>query len=96
MYKTILLKFAGEPIKGAFSPSVQQTMYQTETEILQLVPQINWIHMVMPNKHYFTVDLSKFPSGVGSKFNDEVFLPVDKPSGMIEAKVERKNTRARL
>jgi urate oxidase len=51
--------------------------------------------MVMPNKHYFTIDLSKF-SRVGSKTNDEVFLPVEKPSGIIEAKVARNNVYSKL
>jgi len=30
--------------------------------------------LAMPNKHYFTVNLAKFPK-VGSKTNNEVFLP---------------------
>ena len=42
------------------------------------------IHIEMFNKHYFIVDLSKFPESVGgSNENNEVYLPVDKPSGYI-------------
>jgi urate oxidase len=53
------------------------------------------ITITMPNKHYFTVNLAKFPK-VGSKTNNEVFLPVDKPSGLITATVGRKQLMSKL
>ncbi len=47
--------------------------------------------MSLPNAHYFAVNLSKFPSHVGgSNENNEVFQPVDKPSGVIQASLVRK------
>lgn len=53
--------------------------------------------MALPNAHYFAVDLSKFPSQVGgTRFNDEVFQPVDKPSGFIQASLSRSDLRSRL
>ena len=52
-------------------------------------PQVSQVKVVMPNKHYYSVDLSKFPE-VGSKENNEVFLPIDKPSGNIVAILGRK------
>ena len=53
--------------------------------------------MAFPNKHYFSVDLSKFPKSVGgADRNDEVFLPVDKPSGYITSTMGRKDLRAKL
>lgn len=51
--------FAGEPHRGIYSPSVQQSMYLMEKQALLQVPQMEWIWMAMPNKHYFPVDLSK-------------------------------------
>lgn len=51
--------------------------------------------MRMPNKHYFAVDLSKFPR-VGSPNNNEVFMPVDKPSGMIESTLARSDLMSKL
>nr|CAD7432478.1 unnamed protein product [Timema monikensis] len=86
----ILDKFAGPPEKGVFSPSVQNTLYLTEKMALDKVPQICRIEMHMPNKHYFTLDLSKFPSLVKGE-NKEVYQPVDKPSGIIHAILERKS-----
>nr|CAD7448629.1 unnamed protein product [Timema bartmani] len=86
----ILDKFAGPPEKGVFSPSVQNTLYLTEKMALDKVPQIRRIEMHMPNKHYFTLDLSKFPSLVKGE-NKEVYQPVDKPSGIIHAVLERKS-----
>lgn len=47
--------------------------------------------MVLPNKHYVNVDLSKFPR-VGYPNNDEVLQPLDKPSGNIRAALTRSPT----
>lgn len=49
----------------------------------------------MPNKHYFTVDLSKFPKVVQGE-NQDVFLPVDKPAGIIYAQLDRKQLKSKL
>uniref|UniRef100_A0A3Q2CAJ8 Uricase n=1 Tax=Cyprinodon variegatus TaxID=28743 RepID=A0A3Q2CAJ8_CYPVA len=49
------------------------------------------IEIVMPNQHYFTIDMTKM--GLNNK--DEVFLPLDSPSGNITGTVCRKQ-RARL
>ena len=46
--------------------------------------------MTMPNKHYFTLDLSKFPQNIVQGENKDVYEPVDKPSGIIHAMLERK------
>uniref|UniRef100_A0A0K2TBG6 Uricase n=1 Tax=Lepeophtheirus salmonis TaxID=72036 RepID=A0A0K2TBG6_LEPSM len=84
--------FAGDSKIGIHSPSVQMTMYQCLTSILSSILQIDYIYMKMPNKHYFSIDLSKFPESVGgAESNYDVFLPVDKPSGIIEATVGRKD-----
>lgn len=50
--------------------------------------QISYIEMILPNKHYVNVDLSKFPK-VGYATNDEVLQPLDKPSGNIRAALTR-------
>jgi urate oxidase len=53
--------------------------------------------MSMPNKHYFPLDLSKFPQSVVKGQNKEVYEPVDKPSGIIHATLQRKEQpRAKL
>ncbi|XP_043224722.1 uricase-like [Amphibalanus amphitrite] len=90
--EAILELFAGPARGGIFSPSVQNTLYLTQVRVLNRLPDVAEIEMVMPNKHYFSVDLSKFPR-VGSASNDEVFLPVDKPSGNIRCVLARANSK---
>lgn len=89
MFKIISDKFAGPPDTGIFSPSVQNTVYLIQKAALEAIPEISSVEVTMPNKHYFTIDLSKFKD-VGALENDEVYLPVDKPSGNITAELGRK------
>ena len=71
--------------------------YISQVQILQAVPQIEQIYMALPNKHYFSVDLSKFPKSVGgSTNNNEVFMPVDKPAGYITSTLGRKDLKSKL
>nr|ACO11541.1 Uricase [Caligus rogercresseyi] len=82
--------FSGDPKEGIASPSVQQTMYLCQCSILSDIPSISKISMKMPNKHYFSINLSKFKEFVGgTSDNNDVFLPVDKPSGIIECTIGR-------
>lgn len=71
------------------SPSVQNTLYLAEKDALEQIEEINSIEMTLPNKHYVNIDFSKFKDLVR---NDEetVFLPLDKPSGVIYLKLKRK------
>lgn len=91
----IMENFAGPPDTGIYSPSVQNTLYLACKCVLDKIRQIYSIEMKMPNKHYFDIDLSKFSKLVQGQ-NKEVYLPVDKPSGIIYAQLNRKDTRARL
>ncbi|KAM0737226.1 Uricase [Formica fusca] len=92
---SIMENFAGPPDTGIYSPSVQNTLYLAEKSILNKVKQIQSIQMQMPNKHYFDMDFSKFSKLVQGQ-NREVYLPVDKPSGIIYAQLNRKTFSARL
>lgn len=87
---SIMKVFAGPADVGIYSPSVQNTLHITEKLILDNIPEISYIEMVLPNRHYINVDLSKFPVGVAT--NDTVFMPLDKPSGNIRAALTRKLT----
>lgn len=91
----IMENFAGPPNTGIYSPSVQNTLYLTEKSILDKIQQIYSVEMQMPNKHYFDLDFSKFSKLVQGE-NKEVYLPVDKPSGIIYARLSRKSFSARL
>ena len=91
----IIRNFAGDPNVGISSPSVQNTVYLTQKEVLDLVPEISVISMTMPNKHYFHFDTKPFKAIVPG-VNDNVFIPVDKPHGTIYAQLARKDLRSRL
>lgn len=93
--KIIWDKFAGPSDVGIYSPSVQNTVYITQEAVLNDIPEVVNMEITMPNKHYFSIDLSKFP-GVGCDKNDEVFLPVDKPAGNITAKLGRLDIQSKL
>jgi urate oxidase len=67
------------------SKSVQHTLYDMADSLLGSFSNISEIHLTMPNKHCLLVDLSHF-----SLDNpNQVFVPVDEPSGYIEARVRR-------
>lgn len=86
----ILKNFAGDLKKGVPSPSVQNTLYLTEKEVLEKIPQIGAINMTMPNKHYNLFDAKPFERVIPSD-NNEVFIPTDKPFGIIYAQLDRKD-----
>lgn len=89
--ETIVEKFAGPYDCGEYSPSVQKTLYDTQVLVLDRIPEVDEIEVVMPNQHYFTIDMTK----MGLQNKDEVLLPLDNPSGNITGTVRRKQ-RAKL
>jgi urate oxidase len=68
------------------SKSVQETLYEMGKSALELVSEIDYIDMAMPNKHCLLVDLSRF----GQDNPNQIFVPTDEPAGQIEARVRRK------
>ncbi|XP_053549285.1 uricase [Bombina bombina] len=84
--ETILDKFAGPYDKGEYSPSVQKTLYDIQVLSLAKIHEIEEIEIILPNKHYFTMDLSK----MGLTNQDEVLLPLDNPYGNIAGTLRRK------
>uniref|UniRef100_A0A3Q0S0B0 Uricase n=1 Tax=Amphilophus citrinellus TaxID=61819 RepID=A0A3Q0S0B0_AMPCI len=89
--ETIIERFAGPYDRGEYSPSVQKTLYETQVQVLDRIPEVDEIEIIMPNEHYFTIDMTR----MGLVNNDEVLLPLDNPSGNITGTVRRKQ-RARL
>ncbi|CRK93380.1 CLUMA_CG006916, isoform A [Clunio marinus] len=86
----ILYNFAGDLGRGVPSPSVQHTLYLAEKEVLEKVGDIKSIEMTLPNKHYVNFDFGKFKDLVKISGEETVFLPLDKPSGIIYLKLSRK------
>ena len=79
--QTILDTFAAHD-----SLSVQHTLHAIGKQVLKAFPDVAEIQLTMPNKHALLVDLSPF----GLDNPNEVFLPIDEPSGYIEGKLIRR------
>ena len=67
------------------SKSVQHTLYAMGKAAIESCDAIDAIHLEMPNLHYLLIDLVSF----GLENENEVFLPIDEPHGLICATVER-------
>ena len=67
------------------SKSVQQTLYAMAEDALAAVPALTEITLTMPNRHNLLIDLQRF----GQENTNEIFVPMDEPSGYIEARVTR-------
>ncbi|HBL26445.1 MAG TPA: urate oxidase [Acidobacteria bacterium] len=67
------------------SLSVQQTLYAMGAAVLEGVPDVEEIHLSMPNKHHIPVDLTPF----GLENRNEIFVATAEPYGLIEATVRR-------
>ena len=69
------------------SPSVQTSVWIMASAMLDADPAIEWVRMVLPNLHHWTVDLGPF----GLENRGEVFVATTEPQGLIEATVRRKS-----
>jgi urate oxidase len=67
------------------SPSVQFTLYRMGEAVLEAHPEIERIHLWLPNRHHVPFDVSRF----GVEDRGEVFHATTEPFGLIEATVER-------
>lgn len=67
------------------SMSVQHTLFDMGKAALAAAPEIDRIHLEMPNLHHLLADLSPF----GQDNPNHIFVPIDEPHGYIAATVER-------
>jgi len=67
------------------SRALQETLWDIGRAVLEAVPSIVEIRLSAPNKHHFTVDLSRF----GLENSNEVFIAADRPYGLIQTTVTR-------
>jgi urate oxidase len=65
---------------GEYSPSVQFTLRAMAEAALDQLPEIERVHLSLPNKHCLLVDLKPF----GLENPNEVFVATDEPYGLIE------------
>lgn len=82
--------FCGDATEGTLSTSTQRTAYLCEKTVLDEVPQVAVIAMTLPNKHYFNFDTKPFQQ-IAPGENNDVFMPVDKPYGIVYAQLSRKD-----
>ncbi|MFE4533449.1 factor-independent urate hydroxylase [Streptomyces scopuliridis] len=75
-----------------YSLSLQQTLYQMGSRIIDSRSEIDEIRFSLPNKHHFLVDLEPF----GLKNDNEVYFAADRPYGLIEATVLRDGTEPQI
>ena len=74
-----------ETFTDQYSPSVQDTLYRMGKAILQEFPEVEKIHLSLPNKHHLPYDLGRF----GMENDNEIFHATSEPYGLIEGTVER-------
>jgi urate oxidase len=67
------------------SPSVQFTLLRMGEAVLEKRPDIERIHLTLPNRHHLPFDVSR----LGVEDRGEVFQATTEPFGLIEATVER-------
>ncbi|HET6633422.1 MAG TPA: urate oxidase [Streptomyces sp.] len=71
-----------------YSLSLQQTLYQMGSRVINARSEIDEIRFSMPNKHHFRVDMEPF--GMSNEAADgAVYLAADRPYGLIEGTVLR-------
>jgi urate oxidase len=68
------------------SQSLQHTLYAMGEAVLAERPEVDEIHLHMPNKHHLLVDLSPYDLDNPN----EVFVATDRPFGVIEGTVRRR------
>jgi urate oxidase len=68
-----------------YSLSLQQTLYQMGSRIIENRSEIDEVRFSLPNKHHFLVDLGPF----GLENDNEVYYAADRPYGLIEATILR-------
>jgi urate oxidase len=68
-----------------FSPAVQTSIWIMATAMLDAEPAIDWVRMVLPNLHHWTVNLEPF----GLDNPGIVFVATTEPHGLIDATVRR-------
>jgi urate oxidase len=67
------------------SPSVQASIWMMATAMLDADAGIEWVRMVLPNLHHWSVDLAV----LGRSNRGEVFVATSEPHGLIDATVRR-------
>lgn len=82
--------WGGDPVEGVLSTCMQFTLQTAEKNIFDSIPEISSIEMLMPNLLYVDFDFTKFPTLKAESGSRKIYLPVEKPAGLVFAKMQRK------
>jgi urate oxidase len=84
-----------EAFAETYSLSLQQTLFQMGSRIIEQCGEIDETRFALPNKHHFLVDLEPF--GLKNDTPDgAVYFASDRPYGLIEATVLRDGAEPRI
>ena len=84
-----------EAFAETYSLSLQQTLFQMGSRVIESRPEIDEIRFSLPNNHHFLVDLEPF--GLTNESADGgVYFAADRPYGLIEATVLREGAEQRI
>jgi len=92
--KILLEKFAGDPVKGVYSASVQNTVYEIGDAVLKTHANIKDISFSLPNIHFYHVNFDEFKTNL--KNNSEVYFTQDGAHGQIEATIVRYQPKSKM
>ncbi|CAN5557326.1 urate oxidase [soil metagenome] len=67
------------------SLAVQQTLYEMGEAVLAAISDVDEISITMPNQHRIAFNLEPF----GKKNQNEIFVPIDEPFGLISGTIKR-------
>lgn len=78
-----------------YSRSLQQTLFQMGSRVIEHRGEVDEVHLSLPNKHHVLVDLAPF--GLANEGPDgAVYAATDRPYGLIEATVLRAGAEPRI
>ncbi|XP_004521796.1 uricase [Ceratitis capitata] len=84
----ILRSFAGDPVQGDVTTSVQYVAYNAERAVLDVLPEVCSISISLPNYRHFPFDFSRFPP-IEPKADVIIVNPSDTPIGIGYAHLDR-------
>eukprot|EP00740_Mantoniella_antarctica_P004901 CAMPEP_0181362824 /NCGR_PEP_ID=MMETSP1106-20121128/8293_1 /TAXON_ID=81844 /ORGANISM="Mantoniella antarctica, Strain SL-175" /LENGTH=296 /DNA_ID=CAMNT_0023476965 /DNA_START=168 /DNA_END=1058 /DNA_ORIENTATION=+ len=82
--ETLKELFFGPPKGGVYSPSVQYTLYQMGTAVVERVAEVQQVTMNAPNIHFIPMNVPGMPP-----FNDDIYVATSEPHGDITATVSK-------
>ncbi|XP_060650854.1 uricase-like [Drosophila nasuta] len=91
--ETVVKTFGGDPIDGTVSTSTQRTSYLSIKQVLDDLPHVAVMSLTLPNRHYVHFDMKPFKKLVPGE-NNEIFIPLDKPYGIVYTQLSRKDLKS--